>query len=68
MASKLQCLLQIKITMALKLQLSKLQITIQTTKISFTDIFGQNEFSCKQALSNSFYLTSLLVFRPYWGK
>ena len=30
----------------------------QTTATSFTDIFGRNEFSCKQALSNSFYFVS----------
>ena len=35
---------------------------LQTTKISFIDIFGRNEFSCKQAFSNSLYLTLLPVF------
>ena len=48
------------------MELQKLQnynmIALDYNVISFIDIFGQNEFSCKQALSNSFYLTSLMVF------
>ena len=47
----------------MELQCNSFKITnyrkLQTTKISFTDIFGRKEFSCKQDLSNSFYLTSL---------
>ena len=48
-----------------KLQWNSFKITmwwLQTTKISFIDIFERNEFSCKQVLSNSFHLTSLLTF------
>ena len=36
--------------------------------ISFIDIFRQNKFLYKQALSNSFYPILLLVFQPYLGK
>ena len=41
---------------------------LQTAEISFIDIFGRNEFLCKQALSNSFYVTSLPAFWPYRGE
>ena len=55
----------------MELQCNSFKITnyrkLQTTKISFTDIFGRNEFSCNQDLSNSFYLT-LLHSLPLSGK
>ena len=53
------------------LQCNSFKITIwwlQTTEKSFIDISGWNEFSCKEALSNSFYLTSLPVFWTLSGK
>ena len=34
--------------------------------LSFIDVFRRNEFSSKQALSNSFYLTLLPIFKLYW--
>ena len=55
----------------MELQCNSFKITmwqLQTTKICFIDIFRQNIFSYKQALGNSFYLTSLLVFQLYQGK
>ena len=53
----------------MELQCNSFKITkLRTTKISFIGIFGQNEFSCKQALCKSFYLFFITVFLTMSGK
>ena len=48
----------------MSLQCNSFKITmwkLQNIEISFIDIFGQNEFSCKQALNNLSYFATLFL-------